>query len=534
MRYLNLQKLYSERDGSVAVMTAIILSTLVLFAGGSVELSNAMGKRAMAQKALDAGVIAAAAAYADGEEKQDAIAIGMSLVAANDASNDALSLNPQIDIADDGTVTGTVAGTARLFFSASVFPDGVNFDVESSVRVTRQPVDIALVLDVSSSMKDSYGGNTVIGAMQDAALSFIDALEASGADAQVAVIPFAQTVNIGTNMASVVTGTDHAFFDYDAWAGCVFERPGQAMHSDTYDGSESGDDGKWHAYVWPPEPDPQVSASASGDYCMNSGDGTGTGYAPGPLETDILDDWPQWSDWRDARSPIKFGPNLNCTRHAITPLTGTLGDARNAVNALTPHTNWGTIVAPGIAWARRVLSAGPPFTEGDGSRANAQKLMIVLTDGEQRSNGESWNPNTRCSNHLHSDGSTFRFDPADFKLDGLVIDGKGPESFMTPYGYILDSDPLGTGNGTFAGEDADTDRLTAAACEAAKSGVDGTVVEIVTIGVTNNSGPGSRIYTLLENCASNAENFFYVDDAADLEARFEQLATSKNGIALAR
>lgn len=517
--------LASER-GSIAVLAGMLVMILTVVTGGAIEFQAAQSARRSMQSATDAATLSAARSYMKEGNAVAARKLANEIFESNLAGLDVIDARLELTFEPGGSTTARATGRIPSFITSAVYPDGIPFDATAGIGLQQRPIDIALVLDISSSMAKSHGGGTVLSRMQAAAKAFIDTMVASDADMRVALVPFSMTVNIGTDMGAYVTGRDHPFFAADPWAGCVFERPGNHRASDAYNGSDSADSGKWHAYIWPPEPDAHRADPA--DYCMNPGDGTGAAHGdPGGLD-DRFDGW--YPNWRDALSPLTFGPNFNCSRHPIVPLTDEHERMKSAIDGLTAHVNFGTIVGPGVAWGRRVLSAHAPFTQGGGDRRNARKVMIVLTDGEENTDGGGWNPLSKCHDHRHSNGSNFRFDPADFKLDGRALDGAGPESFMTPYGYILDSNPLGTGNGSFAGESADLGRISAEACAAAKEGGD---LEIYTIGITANSAPGSRIYTLLENCATVPENFVYVSNVGSLTERFEEIADSFRTLSLA-
>ena len=511
--------------GSIAILTGAFLMVITIATGGAIEFQAAQSAKRAMQDAVDAATLATARSYLTEGDAERARAFGREVFESNLAGMNVLDMKLVLDFEADGLTSAFATGRSPSFISSAIYPDGIPLDAASGVKLQQRPIDIALVLDISSSMTRSYDGGTVLSEMQAAAKAFIQAMVVGGADMRVALVPFSMTVNIGTDMGDYVTGTDHPFFAGDPWAGCVFERPGSHRAGDAYDGSETGPGGKWHAYFWPPEPN--AHAAGSGDYCMNPSDGTGQAYGdPGPLD-DAFD--AHYPTWREPLSPLTFGPNFNCSRHPVVPLTADHMSMKSAIDGLTAHINFGTIVAPGVAWGRRVLSGGSPFTEGGGDRANARKVMIVLTDGQENTDGSSWNPLTQCYDHRNSNGSTFRFDPADFKMDGRALNGNGPESFMTPYGYILDSNPLGTGDGTFEGESADLGRLTAEACAAAKE--DG--VEVFTIGVTTNTAPGSTIHTLLEACASTPEDFIYVGNSGTLKERFQKIAKTFQTLSLA-
>ncbi len=79
------------------------------------------------------------------------------------------------------------------------------------------------------------------------------------------------------------------------------------------------------------------------------------------------------------------GPNGSCTTQPITPLTDVTNTTgmtkiKAAIDAMAP--NGGTSVESGLAWGWRVLSSGPPFTEGrpEVEKGN-DKVVILLTDG---------------------------------------------------------------------------------------------------------------------------------------------------------
>lgn len=157
----------------------------------------------------------------------------------------------------------------------------------------------------------------------------------------------------------------------------------------------------------------------------------------------------------------------------ILPLSNDKTAIENAIDAMTP--NGYTYIAEGVAWGRRVLSPGAPFTGGlttaEIKKRQGMKALIVLTDGE----------NTRAPTYpLHN--STDR---------------------------------------------ALADQLTSRLCGETKN--DGVVIYTIAFRVTD---PGVR--TLLEDCGSTAGNYFEPKNAGELSETFAQIAMSLRNLSLSR
>ena len=183
--------------------------------------------------------------------------------------------------------------------------------------------------------------------------------------------------------------------------------------------------GKWHAYIWPPEPN-------SSNSCINPSNGTNSGYqtidavgSGGIYDGDTL------------------GPNYNCIRLPIVELTDSASDIETEIDKLEAHGNQGTIIAPGVAWGHRVLSPGEPFT-GGADFGDVRKIMVVITDGQQTTEGP-YHSGT-CTADTNA-SETYQFNPSSFDLDGDTISTNGPRDMFSPYGYMYDSAPTGRRDG---------------------------------------------------------------------------------------
>jgi hypothetical protein len=199
------------------------------------------------------------------------------------------------------------------------------------------------------------------------------------------------------------------------------------------------------------------------------------------------------------------------------PLNGDYGQVMNRIDSLTAEWNMGTIIAPGIAWGLRVLSPQAPFTEGSDYSRRVRKYMIVLTDGELTTEAE-YNVQGSCSSAKNT-SKTYAFAPSTLHLDGRSLSTYGPRDTFSPYGYIRDSDPFGSGPSSWADVREDLHQVSLDACETVKAAGGDDGITIFTIAVSDDAGEGTKVSNLLKDCASSDDNFFLAtDDAALLDA----------------
>ena len=95
-----------------------------------------------------------------------------------------------------------------------------------------------------------------------------------------------------------------------------------------------------------------------------------------------------------------YGPNYNCVAAPILPLTNVKATINSAIDAMAAGGN--TVIPEGLAWGWRVLSPGPPFTEGAPYNDQSTiKIVVLLTDGANTISG--------TSGHNRSDFSAYGF-----------------------------------------------------------------------------------------------------------------------------
>ncbi len=88
----------------------------------------------------------------------------------------------------------------------------------------------------------------------------------------------------------------------------------------------------------------------------------------------------------DDTAPDTRGPNRGCPT-PIVPLTSNETVVQANISAMRHWMGGGTNQAEGLAWGWRVLSPGPPFTEGAPYGPEVRKVIVLMSDGENTNVG---------------------------------------------------------------------------------------------------------------------------------------------------
>lgn len=485
-----------------------MIFVLMGMGGVALDVGRAYSIKSKAQSALDAAVLAATNVLVADADRQSVFA---AVFAENFKASDGKLAKVTYNYAKDSGGVGKVEFVYRSYLAGVLGKSEFTEMIESYAAQTEGDLEIVLVLDVSGSMRAPMGSGTRLAALKSSAKNLIDILEKAKMPNQsikYSLVPFTMNVNIGTDNAAFVDNVNSPLFAGTTWAGCVLERPAQYANQDVYNGSFASSGGRWQAYVWPPEPN-------KSNTCVNPSNGTNLGYksvqSVGP---------------RGKYDPWTKGPNYNCIRHSIVPLTSDATEIESAVDTLESHPNMGTILAPGISWGHRVLSPEAPFSEGASFSAKTRKIMIVITDGEQTTEGEY--QSASCTTETNT-VTPYSYDP----LGGLLIGGKlqntGPRDMFTPYGYVYDSQPFGSVT-SWKDVRNQLDTVTLDACSKFKAR--GGLVDLYTIAASSAAGPGTAVYSLLEKCATSPKQFFYAKDADKLAEAFLTIAKAATPLRL--
>ena len=435
------KKFLKDTSGNLAIMAAAAILPLIFSVGMAVDYSRMSHARSSLQSAADAAALAAAVQTSLPEAKRKKVAQNM--MAANYRDYPIQSIDVQFD---DDKVTVTPVVNLPMAFSGLFGKSSVKIEVLAETVLATEELEIVLVLDISGSMLATLSsGKRRIEVLKESANMLLSKLEAMGnTKIKASIVPFTMNVNIGKSNIHMVKGENNALFAGTEWKGCVME-PSKGNFVSDNPGK------KFQAYIYPPMPD----SNSPGAYCpLNKSNGTNSGYQN---MTEAIN--------ASSTSAQFDGPNKNCVRFPLQPLTSNITKVRNHLDKLEAHGNYGTIIGPGVTWGMRVLSPDWPFKQGNKWQSGTRKIMIVLTDGEQTTEAEYF-PAT-C-NKAQNTITTFNYSPSNYSLRGDDISGDGPQDFLSPYGFIRDSDPFKSNPSSWNEVRTDLEEISLKACSEAK------------------------------------------------------------------
>lgn len=479
-----------RRDGAVAIQMAFMVVPMSVLTFGAIDVANGMAVKTRLQDALDSAALAAArsTAYTDAG-LQD---IGEDVLAAN------MTGSPGTISSSSFTADGTkVVASAKVKLKpviANLWLQGdMVIGAKSEINRKVNKIELALVLDNTGSMKGDKLSN-----LQTASKNLIDTLAAASArstevDAvKIAIAPFSMTVRVGADYRTatwmdqtgaspinneIFSSAANRFTLLDqmgvAWGGCVEAR--QAP----YDVQDTAPDEATPATLFTPFFAPD-EPSSNGYYNSYLPDVTSSnnwktrqGYVPkynqAPTKTGI-----------NSNTGYEWGPNAGCALAPISRLSTDWESLKTAVDGMKAVGD--TNIPLGLMWGWHLLSPNAPFADGRAyGTPKSTKIVVLMTDGD----------NTM--------GST----------------GNNNASLYNGLGYIWQN-RLGITSGTTSQRREAMDGRLATLCANMKA--QGIVIYTVRVEVTSGSS------TVLQNCASSADKFYDVQDAADLDSVFNAIA----------
>jgi Flp pilus assembly protein TadG len=235
------------------------------------------------------------------------------------------------------------------------------------------------------------------------------------------------------------------------------------------------------------------------------------------------------------KSDFATGPNSQCTRTPILPLTENVTSIINAIKAMTAE--GGTNIHEGAAWGFRVLSPGEPFDQGAAYNPDVKKVMILMTDGANTSYVDS-----SINGSAYNSAYGFPYNSMNNKAastSGGTVERLGKLQAPSNTGAV------GASNVSL---ETEMNTRTLQTCTNAKA------VKIV----NNEAQPGVEIYTIglsthipadqsaqaalnvvanrqmLTNCADNPTRAHFPDEASELKQVFVDIANELTSLRLTR
>lgn len=216
----------------------------------------------------------------------------------------------------------------------------------------------------------------------------------------------------------------------------------------------------------------------------------------------------------DTTPPDTRGPNRGCPT-PIVPLTTNRTTVVNAVRAMRDWSGGGTNQAEGLAWGWRVLSPGPPFTQGRPYGDDVRKVIVLMSDGENTNVGSDpvFGSDYSAYNHLglwrdYAGGNLLN------QLLGLVLHGILPAQYRRN---------ISTSNNYVTYVNNRQRQL----CDNIKA--EG--IEIYTV-IFRETDQATE--NMMRACASSTQHFYRADNAQQLHAAFNAIGTGIGALRLTR
>ena len=297
-----------REDGTTAILFALALLPILVMFGFAIDIQRAQSAKVQMQAIADSAALAGARQFYEGDDTAEAVAKAYfeNAIAGMPPGTSCASLS--ITTEDKyGSVTVTANCALGTTISGIIGQDKIDLNTSATARSKASKLDLALMLDVSGSMKGSK-----LKDLKTAAKNAVDILTIGAAgDTRIALAPYSTSVNLGSYTEAVV-GTDAFDADRDH-ATCVTERPGIAKRTD-----EAPEDTKWVGYetesvggknIWCPNAEVLPLTNNSGKLKSQINALKADGWTAGQLG--IAWSWyaiaPEWNSiWPADSAPLKY------------------------------------------------------------------------------------------------------------------------------------------------------------------------------------------------------------------------------------
>jgi Flp pilus assembly protein TadG len=227
---------WQNAKGNVTIMMAFAILPLGLAVGAAVDMSRVNYVKTVLQGAADA------AAMAGGVSKNKSDAALKKTVEAYlraNHSEDVLEFVTKIDRelnSNNGTFRVTINGTFPTSFMSLAGFDKMDVGATAVVNVGSQALELALVLDNTGSMAGTKTANLIAAATN--LVNIIQQESSGNADTDIAVVPFAEYVNVGVSRLGE-NWIDQTSLGGKPFTGCVGSR--NAPHDEKSGAAGGGD-----------------------------------------------------------------------------------------------------------------------------------------------------------------------------------------------------------------------------------------------------------------------------------------------------
>jgi len=346
-----LSRFLGNRDAGVAPMLALAALPMFTAVGAAVDYSRASSARTAMQAALDATALMLS---------KDAQ--GMTTELLNQRSVDFftaqyirpevynIQLIPQFSAPYQGSFSLKVTASATIdtVFLGVLGVDNIDFSASSEVLWGMKKLNLALILDNTGSMSSS-GKMTNLKSAAHSLLTTLQNAAKTPGDVQVAIVPFATDVNVGTSYVNA------SWIDWSDW-----EVANGTCSNNHYNSQGSCAS---HGYVWTP------ASHSTWNGCVYDRDQNNDVTNTAPLS--------------GAPATLFRAHQASACAVSMIPLSYDW-DALNAkVDEMTPTGK--TNVTIGLALGFQLLSPVAPFN-APVPAPDLDKVVLILTDGDNTQN----------------------------------------------------------------------------------------------------------------------------------------------------
>ncbi len=357
--------------GNVILTFALTTIPMVGFVGAAVDYSRGNSAKAAMQQAIDAtGLILSrdAQSLSEAALKLKADQLFKTLVNRPEIQN--IVVTPVLYTPQESTFRLTVDATGMVptTFTKIIGKESLDLSVNTEIQWGVKKLELALGLDNTGSMGSS---NKMVelkkallnvkgqsGATADGLLETLRKAAKKAGDIKISIIPFDTTVKVGTS------------YKNDTWLDWT-EAFGTCNKSS----------------LTSPKTKTRCEAINGGVWTLDTNKNNWNGCVIDRNQNnDVADTLP------DSNMATKFPATKECTASGglaqALPLTDIWGTGYQTlvdkVNSMQPNGN--TNVTIGLAWAWHSLTSSLPFPEGTDPKPDTDKVIILLTDGDNTQN----------------------------------------------------------------------------------------------------------------------------------------------------
>ena len=467
--------------GTVSILIAVALATLVLLSGIGVDLGRTYLVENRLQVSLDAAVLVAAREADLPTRDSDTASMFWSNFATNHLAGGQTyfggsAAGPSVTRLNQSTVAINASATVPLVFGSLIGVSSLTLsDSAQAIRATTG-MELAIVLDNTGSMAGAPMQAEIASATQLVNIVYGSGGQDTVPNLWVSVVPFSAEVNMGAQHAAwLASGSlNQAQYAHTTWQGCVLAR---------HAGGHDADDATPATAPF----QPFFYASTLGNYTVNG--------AVVPGDNDWSSTHITEADQADLPANTAVGPDLGCTAASILSETASRQTVLNAINAMQATDRGGTFINLGLQAGWLTLSPKWKGLWGNPSLPLPYNT-VNMTDGNNE-----W-----------------------YSWPGGAPDNQG-DADATAYGR-LSNNVLG-----LHASDATTylNQSMANMCSTIKQA--GIIVYTI---LYNHDDISASTQSLFQQCASSPQDYFLAPTGADLQTAFSAIGTQLASLRLSR